>query len=404
MASLKVRGRMLYVCWYDRQSGQPRSKSTGFTIDQREEAEAVLREVERALAAADAPKGLSGGMTFEAFAESWIQQQEEDEKNGVAQEARRLRNHAYPLIGEVVLKDFTKPAALEFIRNLKRATKKSNRRSKARVAEDARTREKLAPRTVHNIAQAVRTVFQAATEQELIPFNPCGWKKNNLPDIVDTDLERRITGVFTPEEIYRLITEEVIPENRRDAYAMEFLTGMRPGEVSARRFRDVTFDIEPLPMLTVKTAYNTDRKREGATKTKVTKVIPIHPALRVLLERWRDGGFERWQGRPPTPDDLIFPTKRGKFRNASKANKLFQVDLEKLGMRKRVHYDTRATFRSLAIAAKPDLDRFVDLITHPSKGDIKKVYDRLAIYWPRMCEAVSAIAVPLPPAKQRDGA
>jgi hypothetical protein len=61
MAYLKPRGRILYVCWYERGKKQPRWRSTGFTVDQRQQAErfreAVDAELEKRSAAARPPLG-----------------------------------------------------------------------------------------------------------------------------------------------------------------------------------------------------------------------------------------------------------------------------------------------------------------------------------------------------------
>jgi hypothetical protein len=69
----------------------------------------------------------------------------------------------------------------------------------------------------------------------------------------------------------------------------------------------------------------------------------------------------------------------------------FAKDLAALGLRKRINYDSRATFRSLILAVRPDLEKFVELITHPAPKRAAQLYDRLALYWPGMCEAVLAI-------------
>jgi integrase len=77
-------------------------------------------------------------------------------------------------------------------------------------------------------------------------------------------------------------------------HGFDFCTGMRPGEVAARRWRDLDTTMTPL------------------------------------------------------------------------SSKGFRADLERLGLRGgRSHYETRATFRSLAIAGGAPREE-LDLITHPS--------------------------------------
>jgi hypothetical protein len=177
------------------------------------------------------------------------------------------------------------------------------------------------------------------------------------------------------------------------AYALEFLTGLRPGEVAALRIGDFDLCFPLGGRIVVARAWSSDNKAEGPTKTKVAKVVPIHPALRTLLEDWMAAGFEQTFGRAPAKADLVVPAPRGGHRIASQTNREFQADLARHGLRKRVHSDARATFRSLIVAARPDLERFADLVTHPSPGEAKDLYRRLGALGPRMCEAVAAIEV-----------
>ena len=45
----------------------------------------------------------------------------------------------------------------------------------------------------------------------------------------------------------------------------------------------------------------------------------------------------------------------------------------------------------LILAVRPDLEKFVELVTHPSPTRVAQIHDRLVLYWPGMCEAVLAI-------------
>lgn len=56
-------------------------------------------------------------------------------------------------------------------------------------------------------------------------------------------------------------------------------------------------------------------------------------------------------GAPPEPDDLIFPREDGKQRLVSGTYKHFQFDLEALGFPIQRQYESRSTFRNLALSA-----------------------------------------------------
>ena len=195
-------------------------------------------------------------------------------------------------------------------------------------------------------------------------------------------------------------------------YALELLTGQRTGEAAARSWADW----EPaflgcLGRLVVGTAYNTRFRLVKTTKTRVEKWVPVHPALAEILERWKAEGWERFYGRAPKPEDLIVPATRGGPRNASHSWRCFRNDLVTLGISHQRHYETRATFISLAEGAGADPET-IARITHASLHGAKDLYRRVRLYWPRMCEAVKCIQIPRPrevtpgggdPGASRDG-
>jgi integrase len=328
-------------------------------------------------------------MSFRQYGEIITERRRGLMKNGVKQEERHLRNHAYPLIGDISLAAFTSPMMLEFIRKLQ-----------FRIGAE-KGGQKLSPRYLKNISITVKMVFSEAVDEGLIPATPCTWKaRKHLPKIRDVDSTRRHSGVFRGWEVHQLIYDTRIPEDRRVIYALEFLTGMRPGEVAARRFRELNFRAKPLGQIAAETAWSSDNKREGSNKTDVMKLIPVHPMLKAILEAWWNEGWARWRGRAPTADDLIIPGQMGGFRTASKTNRDFQAMLDRLGLRKRINYDARATFRSLIMSVRPDLEALTEKITHQRPKDIRDVYNRTEVLWPKMCEAV--LALPIRPKEPGD--
>jgi integrase len=319
--------------------------------------------------------------TFAQYALRWIERRRLSRKLDWKHHERRLRLHALPSLGGMRIREVTRPMMLAYVRSMGGRLRADGSRC-------------LSGRTVKNVADSVRSVFTDAVEEGVIASNPCVWNaRKHLPAIVDADPLRRVSGFFTASEVQLLISASVITPSRRMAYALEFLTGMRPGEVAALQVRDVDLDFPPAGRLVVARAWSSDNRTEGPTKTRVTKVVPIQPVLGSMLKEWLADGFLQAFGRVPTDGDLVVPAPRGEHRMASQTNREFQADLVRLGMRKRVHSDTRATFRSLVITARPDLERFADLVTHPAPRDAKDVYRRLGSLWPRMCEAVAAIEV-----------
>src|SRR5262249_30179234 len=146
-----------------------------------------------------------------------------------------------------------------------------------------------------------------------------------------------------------LITDDRIPEIRRVAYALEFLTGLRTGEASALKWEDYEPNVEPLGRLHCYASYSTEHDAVKQTKTEAPKEIPVHPVLAKVLASWKLSGWKRQFKRDPKPGDLIIPSTEGGHRCSHYALKAFNKDLATLELRKRRHYDSRRTFISLAL-------------------------------------------------------
>lgn len=131
-------------------------------------------------------------------------------------------------------------------------------------------------------------------------------------------------------------------------------------------------------------------RQEKATKTGATLHIPIHPVLQRILDGWEGGGWEDFMGRKPQPDDLLFPREDGKQRLVSTSYKQFQADLAAVGFAPQRQYESRSTFRNLALSAGAS-EFHLNLITHPKPKRASDFYTRLEMQWPGMCAAVLAV-------------
>ncbi len=235
----------------------------------------------------------------------------------------------------------------------------------------------------------MRTLFRDALIEELVAVDPCVLPRNTLPSPRDVSpsAARRQPSLFTRDEARLLMTSELVPPDRRVLYALLFLTGMRNGEAVGRRWKDYDGDSKPLGALSVATQYD-----DQPLKTKTPRVVPVHPTLAEVLLRWKRSGFRESYGRPPSPDDLIVPSRRGKCRVSGTTHQNLQRDCRALGIPGRRVHDTRHTFISLTRrdgARKEILER----ITHNARGDI---VDRYTTFdWEPLCEAVACLRLSL---------
>jgi len=199
--------------------------------------------------------------------------------------------------------------------------------------------------------------------------------------------------VFKDKEVVALISDLLVPEDRRVLYAILFLTGVRFGETAALRWSDYDDECQPLGKLHVSASYSTRHKQVKSTKTGVVREVPVHPLLAAILADWRDQGWPRLTGREVEPDELIVPSRgQGKrepgHRSVNHMLKKFRGDCGKLKIPERRQHDSRRTLISLARAGGANADA-LKVLTHVA-GHHRRLHD------------VSLVALPLCGAPQED--
>lgn len=352
--------------------------------DGREKAAALLTHMRELWYAHDRAAGEDGApLTVEAWGKRWIEKRRRQGIDSAREEEQRLRDHVYPSIGHVLLPDVRRSHA----RAVMEAVQEKPRKTRAKDAPP----ERLAPRTVLHVYRTARQMFKAAVRAELIAGNPFDLDRDELPKKRDKDPTWRADAVCSVAEVEQLISDPRIPEDRRLLYSLEFLTGSRSGEAAAVRWRRWERDLQPLGRITIARAYNTRRKIEKEPKTGRVRQVPVHPTLAKILAGWKLAGFERYTGRKPTDEDLIVPSATGRHRNVGYSLKCFHHDLEQLGLRRRRHYDSRRTFKSMATnhGATDDLMKW---ITH-TPGNVLDGYTSPS--WSALCEAVLCVPAKL---------
>ena len=133
---------------------------------------------------------------------------------------------------------------------------------------------------------------------------------------------------FTDDELKRLLS---VSGRRRPAYLVLLYTGLRKNEVKHLAWGDIKLDAEKPYLLA----------REGTTKSKQKRAIPLHPGLVVALRKLRP---------PFAPDDTlvfhgIFPKRGSLLRDFKRAN-IERVD----ALGRFVHFHAfRKTFQTLGV-------------------------------------------------------
>jgi integrase len=243
--------------------------------------------------------------TVESYARKWIDLRKRRHLTSAFDDERRFRLHIWPysIDGVARLGDIPLPAV---------------RSPHIRAWVTGLASTELAPRTVRNLYSLVRAMFEDAYADELVDNNPCRLRRGDLPKSEDKNPRWRASAIFTREEVVSLISDERIPIDRQALYATAFLTASRSGELSALRVEDYDASVTPLARLTIGESYSPWLGRPKSTKTGVTRLVPVHPVLRSILDEWLASGFETVFGRAPQKNDLLFPA-RPPGRSAARA-------------------------------------------------------------------------------------
>jgi len=392
MGSIFARGERLYM-HYKTVASNWKQRRTDFVVGQEKEAEKFLEQLEEQIEAAIAlGEREEGPMTVRRYFEKWSERRKAKGVASAKDDEARIRLHVLPVVvdkqtgqtfGDLLLDEVRPRHAREVVDGL---LEKMNKKE-------------LAPRSVRHAFFTTRTMFQhAVSVDERLTANPCVVPKNYLPAKQDADPTWRSSAKFTHAEVERLISDERIPEDWRAMYAALFLTGARFGEMAALVVSDYDRTMKPLGKVTVSKSYDFKNRRVKSTKTGRACEVPVHPTLAKVLAEWLIGGWERFMGRAPKPDDLMFPSGKphlthGQFRNNNIALKQFHQHCELIGLRTRRIHDSRRSFISLARDDGAQRD-VIKSLTHPFDGsDAHDSYTTFA--WSRCCEEVAKLKIQL---------
>lgn len=376
-----VKDGMLWLWWYTAERDDKGKlirdwMGTGLRPGQEKTATEALTRIRLQVLAEVATGERTGPMTLGRWGESWFKERDKDGVGTVNDERSKFR-HAKSL-HDTLLEDLKIDHFQDLVRQLK-----------ARIGPK---KEDMAPRSVLAVYAILRQMLGVAVARKLIPVNPCVVEKKDLPRKRDKLPFWRSTAVYRRDEVEALISDARVPEERRTLYGLLFLGGKRIGEVAALDWADYDATREPLGALLISKSFNRKKLELKGTKTETPREIPVHPTLAHILASWRLGGWERYMGRIPKPEDILVPTYRdNRLRDPTVLQNLHR-DLAALGMRARRTHDTRRTLISLARGDGANLD-ILKWITHGPSGSILDLYTELP--WESLCTEITKLKLEL---------
>lgn len=320
-----------------------------------------LAEVEAGTYRPDAP---TGEMTLADRATTWSTERAAAGKRSAEREAQILRDHVVPYLGSIRLSELRPRDFERWVRDLE---------------------GKISPKSILNAHGVLSALLARCVFDELVSVNVArGLPRGILPRNVRT----RKIGAWTADDCHALMTHEAIPEDRRIAHAIAAYTGARVGEIAGLRWSHIDTKAAPLWRWELRTQYDGE-----PLKTDSPRDVPIHAALRELLEEWRRVGWARLVGRLPRPDDLVLPRADGTMHSK-----------ESLGAKSAKRYaraagvdaagrDFHSFRRAMITNARSNGARaeILERVTHNAAGEMIDGYTYFG--WDVLCEAVSCIRI-----------
>lgn len=383
MASVYARSNRGNTLWMRvREGGRWVSRPTKYVVGQEHNARRYAERVQHNIDAAEANgEPVPQRLTVREYFKQWLKTRIEADLDWKHDDAR-MRHHVLPKLGSKLLLEVRPIDLVNLFRGL---------------------RQQLAPRTVRNVYSVVSAMFRDARLADVIDQTPCILDERQLGPVVDKDPEWRESAVYARNEVEKLISDDRIDWDQRVHYALQFLGGLRHGEVSALRWCHHDPTRKPLGRLLVATSYSTEKRRTKRTKTDVVRHIPVHPVLAAVLAEWRLKGWAAMMGRPPSDEDLILPLRPEHIarrrvlvgdahRDSDYSYKRWKADLETLKLRHRRGHDARATFITLCLDDGAD-ERVIERITHtPKSRSAFGLYNR-GRQWEAACAEVAKLKI-----------
>jgi integrase len=141
-----------------------------------------------------------------------------------------------------------------------------------------------------------------------------------------------------PELVQQLLDAPVVPLERRARYVIAFTSGMRDGEIAGIRLDRLDRETTPRAVRIEDAVALVGAKgprgfaKPKAPKTKSSRrTLPVHAAADAAISEWLAEGWERLVGRPPRPDDYLFPRPDGQPSRPRSAE-LLREDLRAAGL------------------------------------------------------------------------
>jgi integrase len=251
------------------------------------------------------------------------------------------------------------------------------------LAAGTRARQ-LSPSTQRRVYATLRGALNAAVARRLLPFNPA--LNLELPRE-----HRQGAVVWTPEQVGRFL-QQTSKERVHALYHLAIVTGLRRGELTGLRWRDVDLDRGHLrvaqQIVQVGSALHV-----GPPKTRRgVRTVPLDGVTVAVLRdhRRRQQAERRSWGSAWVDSGLVFTREDGRPLSPEVISRRFKVAARRADVPVIRFHDLRHTSASLALAAGVAIKVVSDRLGHSTSGITADLYTHVTPAVAR--EAADAIA------------
>jgi integrase len=204
----------------------------------------------------------------------------------------------------------------------------------------------MGPKTINNYLGPLKTMLKEAAEKKLLTYDPTVFVKRLRVPKPDID-------PFAPQEIAQLLGH--LTPHYRTYFHVAFLTGMRPNEQIALKWKHVDFMGRKIAIREGRV-----RKDEGLPKSQqsIRDIEMLEPVYDLLLrhraETWLRGDYV-FLNQERRPIDINTLRRR-----------IWYPALKRAGLRARPLYQTRHTFATLMLATSENPEWIAGQLGHTS--------------------------------------
>ncbi|PCI58751.1 MAG: integrase [Gammaproteobacteria bacterium] len=284
---------------------------------------------------------LSSVPTFKEFANTWFNEAKVGWRlNYIRNVSLVINNRLIPDFGEDKVDEVTKADLLQFRSQLSEVKQKNG--------------DLLSASHINRHMKILRMIFNEAADR----FNfSTPYRNIKLLKVPITQIE-----VFTLEEANSILSN--VNPDFKSYYTVRFFTGMRSSEINGLKWRYIDFKQKLIMVRESWRNGQSEYTKNDSSQREIHMSGPVYDAL--LAQKQKTGQF-----------DFVFTNRLGRpLDQTNLANRIWYPVLNKLGLRKRVQYQTRHTAATLWLASGENPEWIARQMGHSSTQMLFKVYSR----------------------------